>query len=343
MGPPWVNGAARSSADTASEHASATACSAFCYHVSEDVWILTVVMTERELGQVQRQVGFTDLMERPDHATLEQAPERFDVVCMHVPSYILAFLMLHRFMWEFPAQATIAGKFIRGHQRDSFIHGMTHKLVQGDTIRALNHLADHITLASNRADYGRFTAAPRNPAALVRMAVLILATDVGLVYFDFAHQLAESAVPHGSTNAMAHIPGRPVVAAADLPMDLQGADPLLALRHEIDHLEPRPQRVVGILEHGLTDDGEAVTVPSTTLFAFADPVKWLALECVHFLILATRALHAIRPAFLNQELFAGFFGGELIHQFGECEWLGHRVPLGWADYSRDHDMVSSTT
>ena len=61
------------------------------------------------------------------------------------------------------------------------------------------------------------------------MAVLVLATDVGFINFDFAHELPESSVLHRRTNAMAHIPGRAVVPAPDLPVDLQGADSLLAL------------------------------------------------------------------------------------------------------------------
>ena len=70
---------------------------------------------------------------------------------------------------------------------------------------------------------------------------LFLAADIGLIDFYFAHELRKAPILHGRTNAMAHIPGGAVVAAADLPMDLQGADALLALRHQVNHLKPRTQ------------------------------------------------------------------------------------------------------
>ena len=52
--------------------------------LSEDVRILAVIEAERELRKVERQVGFAHVMERPDNATLEQAPKAFDVVRVHV-------------------------------------------------------------------------------------------------------------------------------------------------------------------------------------------------------------------------------------------------------------------
>lgn len=54
--------------------------SAPCYRRSEDVGILAVVKAERKLIQVQGKVFPADIVIGADHATLEQAPERFDVV-----------------------------------------------------------------------------------------------------------------------------------------------------------------------------------------------------------------------------------------------------------------------
>lgn len=70
--PPMAKRVVHSWADTSSEHASAVACSAFCYHIRKDVGILPVIMSIRELCEVQRQVFFADLMEGADHATLSR-------------------------------------------------------------------------------------------------------------------------------------------------------------------------------------------------------------------------------------------------------------------------------
>jgi hypothetical protein len=43
----------------------------------------------RKLRKVQRKIFFADLMERADHASLEQTPEGFDIVGMNVPAHIL--------------------------------------------------------------------------------------------------------------------------------------------------------------------------------------------------------------------------------------------------------------
>ncbi len=49
MKPPSVALSAHSSADTSCWHASAAACSAFCYDIVEYVRILAVIVTVREL------------------------------------------------------------------------------------------------------------------------------------------------------------------------------------------------------------------------------------------------------------------------------------------------------
>jgi hypothetical protein len=72
MRPPLANAIVHSSLRTSSEHASAAACSAFCYDIRKDVWILPVIVSVRELRQIQRQILFADLMKGADHATLHQ-------------------------------------------------------------------------------------------------------------------------------------------------------------------------------------------------------------------------------------------------------------------------------
>ena len=86
IGPPMASGVEHSSLGTSSEHASAAACSAFCYDIREDVWIIPVVMAIRKLRQIKRQIGFADLMECTHHTTLQKAPEAVQVRRMDIPA-----------------------------------------------------------------------------------------------------------------------------------------------------------------------------------------------------------------------------------------------------------------
>ena len=88
MRPPMATGVEHLSLGISSEHASAAACSAFCYHVRKDIRIFTIVMTEGKLRQIQRQIGLADLMERPHHTTLQQAPEAVQIRRMDIPAHV---------------------------------------------------------------------------------------------------------------------------------------------------------------------------------------------------------------------------------------------------------------
>lgn len=322
--PPMASAFADSSLCTSPEQASAGACSAFCYDICEDVWIIPVIVSVRKLRQVQRQVFFAHVVKRAHDATLQQAPKAVQIACMDVATDILTLFMVDRLMRKFTLQSGISHVLISGYQRHAFIHRLPNEAVQRLTIRVFDDLADHVALASDSADDTNFPSGDSGQASpLAPMAVLVLPTDVGFVNFDFAHQFSESSILHRSTNAMAHIPGSLVGPAPDQSLNLQGANPLLALKHQVDDLKPGLERIVRVLENGLADDGEAIPVSSATGLGFADPMKRASLQCVHFLIVAARAFHAIRPALILQVLLAGFFRREAIHGLGKCKFWFH--------------------
>lgn len=316
--PPMASGVEHSSIHTSSEHALPVAYSAVCYHGREDVRILPVVMTEGELCQVQRQIRLADIVIGADHAPLQQAPEAVEVRRVDAPAHILALGVVHGLVRKFTLQSGVSRVFIGRDQGHVFTDGLPNEAAQGYTVRILNDLADHITLASNCADHTDLVAAWASlQALLVPVPVLILTADIGFVYFHFAHKLGKASVLHRGSDPVAHIPGRFIGPAADLALNLQSTDALLALGHEVNDLEPDAKVIVGILKDGLGNDREPIAVPSTAVFALADPMKWLGLQFIDLLVVATRATHAIRPAAFLQEFFAGFFGREPLHQLGE--------------------------
>jgi hypothetical protein len=50
---------------------------------SEDIRILPVIISELELGNIQRHIFPAHFVERADHATLEDRPETFDCLCVN--------------------------------------------------------------------------------------------------------------------------------------------------------------------------------------------------------------------------------------------------------------------
>lgn len=307
--PPMASAFAHSSPRILAEHALQAACSATCYDCVENIRILAVIVAERELRQVQRQVCLAHIVERAHDATLQQAPEAIQVRRVNVAAHILALGMVDRLVRELTVQTGIASVFISGDQRHPLVYRLTHELTQCESVGIFDDLADHISLASNRTDHTDLSAAnARQMRPFVTVAVFILAADVGFINLHFAHKLSKAPIFHRRSDSVAHIPGRPVVAAADLPMDLQGTDALLALGHQVNDLEPDPQGIVGILKDGFGQNGEAVAIPPAAILMFADPMKRAGLQDIHLGILAARAFDPIRPAHLSEKHLAGFFG-----------------------------------
>jgi hypothetical protein len=187
-------------------------------------------------------------------------------------------------------------------------------------VGAFDQFANDIALACDCSDDSHFVRTAGRMSFFVPMAVFVLAPDVGLVYFNFAHELWEIGILHGRPDTMAHIPGRAVVPTSDLSVNLQGANTLLALCHQIDDLEPSTQGVIGVLENGLGDNRETVAIPTAAFLVFADPMEWAVFKLIYLFIVAARAAYSIRPAHRLEETFTRFLSREPLHHFGQ----GHR-------------------
>lgn len=315
--PPMAALAVRSSRHILAEHAVSVACSASRYNRTKHVRVFPVVMPERKLCKVQRQVVLADVMERPDHATLQQAPEAVQVVRVDIPAHIFLLLMIDDLMRILPTQSLIAGVFISSDQRHLRADRLPDKLAHGQAIRVLDDLADHVSFSGNRAHDRDLGTAAFDMAFLVPVAVLILPAQVRFIHFHFAHQLRKALILHRRPDAMAHIPCCPVVPGANRAVDLQGTDALLAGGHQVDDLKPCPKRKVGVLEHGLGDDGEAVAVPTSAGLALAEPMERTSIQRIDLIRLAPWADHTVGPPLLKQVGLTGFFRREVGCQLGQ--------------------------
>lgn len=109
---------------------------------------------------------------------------------------------------------------------------------------------------------------------------------------------------------MAHIEGRLVGTGADDTVNLQCAHSLLGREHQEQYPEPSAERVLGILEYRSRDEREAIGVSAGAFGIPALPLPRQGNLVDRLALVASRALHAIRPAMREQILAAGFFGRE---------------------------------
>ena len=308
------------------EGAASVVASASCYHVEKDVRVLAIVETILKFRKVQWQVVFADVVKGADDSALNQAPERFNIVCVNQATHVFALPMPNRLMRKsLPAiQILIAGVLIGRNQFNLFANGFGYETVQRRHIGTFDHLANEVALAGDRADDGYLVTNAANVPFLVPVAIRILTTDVSFIDFDLSEQLRKTLIEHRGADACAHIPSRPIVATANLPMNLERADSLLALSHQVDDLKPDMKRIVRVLENRLGDDREAIAVATAAVFVLTGPMKGLVFQFIYSLAgSAAWAFYAVRPAQVaKQNLARLLIVAELLHHFGQRDrWL----------------------
>ena len=301
------------------EDASSAASSASSKNFLEDIRIFTVVVAKLKLREIERQVLLANVVVRPDDSAFQKAPKPFNRVCVDLAANVLAFAMRDGIVRESASrQVVIAGVFVGRNQIDVAANRLADEAVKSLSICVLDHLADNVSLSADCSDDGCFAdSATSGVKPFIPVFVLFLAANIGFVNFDFAHQLRESFILHRGADALTHEPSRPVIAATDHPMDLQSADTLLALTHQVDDLEPDCQRVVGILENRLSDDAESITIAPAAILVLADPVEGFGLKQIDRGVLAARTLDAIGPTHIAEQSLTGIFTRKIPLQL--CE------------------------
>jgi hypothetical protein len=285
------------------------------YSFVKDVRVVSVVVAELELGDVQWQIFGADLVKFADHAALENRPEAFNRVCVDCTDDVLALGMIDDAMRVFGVQAAISDTLIGAKQAHLFRNGAAHEALKGSGIDAANHAGDHVSLPANRADDGRFagtnTASSAAPAALIPMPVLRLAADEGFIDLDDAHELAEVLTGETGADAVTHVPSGLVRAETHVAVDLQCADPLLARQHKVDDAEPVAQRLIRVLEDRSDDRREAVVgrwqgARVAQIIPFHRPVRF------YLGAAAARTHDELGPAVLGEVEFARVFVREQL-------------------------------
>jgi hypothetical protein len=300
------------------EAAASVATSASCQNCPEDIGILAVVEAELKLREIEREIFFAYVVKRAHNPALQQRPEVFEIIGMDLAAHVFAFGMINRFVGKVGIQPTIADVLVCSDQIDLVANRLTNKPIERCGSSVFDHLADYVALARDRADHADLAStASAEMLALAPMLVALFPADKSLIDFDLTHQFWKGFILHCCPDAMAHKPRRPIITAADLAMDLKRADAFLGLAHQIDDLEPSPERVVGILEYRLCDDAEAVAVTSAAILVLADPVEGARLQRIDLGALTSRTLHAVRPAHIAEKRLAGIIRRVVALQLSE--------------------------
>jgi hypothetical protein len=197
----------------------------------EHVIIPPVVVPERELVEVER---------------LDKRPEPVDVGGMNLAADVLAGRVVDGLMAPLLPDSIVALVLVGRHQGDAIRDRRACEPFQRLGVGCLDHLTHHVALARDGADHAHLAdrSAPAlaalHPAAdSATVPVLGLAADVGFIDLHDACELLKGFVLHRGADAVAHVPGGPELAHADVPLNLQGAHPFLGLAHDQDHVGAR--------------------------------------------------------------------------------------------------------
>jgi len=285
---------------------------------SKNVLVISIVVTELELGDVKRKILAADFMECSNHPALNERPEALDGLSMNRTDNVLADGVVNSGVIKFPVQIFVASPLIGAKQTDFRGNTLTHKLGKGRGLHVINDAGDHVALTTNSADDDSLTHATSSAAsvaALVLVPVLGLSANESFVHFDNAHEFAEVLVNQSSSDAVAHMPSGAIGTEAKHPVNLQRTNPLLTGEHQMDDAEPVPQGLVRILEDRPGDVREAVAIIGAF---FTLPMPFTGRQIVNSLVAAARADHAIGPAVCDQIRRASILIWESLFPFGYC-------------------------
>src|SRR6202453_967111 len=296
----------------ASPWPSASAC---CYSSTKDVLILPVVVAPSELSHVKRQILGRHVMEAAHDAALQQGPEAINGLGVDQSAHVFALAVTYGLVNVVGRQPEVAAVLVRGDETHLVGNRLADEVPHRVHVGLAQHASHDVALTLNGTNDDLLADAAGSDDLLIPMPVPVLAADVGLINLDNAHQLAEVGINHRSADTHAHVMCGLVAAEPHHPMNLQGANALLAGQDQVDHLEPLTERLVGVLKHGASDNREAVTASLSALRALP---RERAISYRRDLgIDAAWARHTIGPAPITEIRLAGVVIGERRLELGD--------------------------
>ena len=292
---------------------------------TENIRILAMIISERELSDIQRQVFVTHLVERTDDAAFKQRPKTFNRIGVNGTDYILLNFVvcgLARIFFQAPIDLMLVGR----QQADLVGNCLAYESFDIALVDVIENASDDVALALDCADDGclaRTSTAALAVVPLVPVAIVILAADPSLIHFDYAAKLLLR-LNHRSADFVGHIQRGFVGAKAHLALDLQRTNPLFTRSHQVNDLEPLAERFVRVFEDRARKMRKTITLVGRALVAL--PLERHGADREHLHGPTARANNTLRPASLNQIRLAGV----LIREHRLKLAFGHLVNRLWS-------------
>ena len=274
----------------------------------ENVHILPVVVTELELGNIERHIFAAHFVERADYAAFENRPEAFDGLSVDRANDILTTCMVNSHVWIILIERIVARILIGAKQTDPVRHRFADERGESGGIHVRDYARNDVPLATDSADDWRFaragTSGSTAATAFITMSVFRQAADESFINFDNAAELI-NVFHQGDADLVTHGPSCLIRAEAHIALNLQRAHALLAGEHQMNDAIPITKRLVGIFEYRSGDVGEAIASFWSTLIAL--PAPWPVQQFMRVLCATTWAANAIWPAAANEISAARIF------------------------------------
>ena len=165
----------------ASDHASAA-----CYRRT-NVDVLTVVVPELNLRDVERHIFAANLVESADHTALEDAPKAFNRVGVDCANHIFATVVANDPVGIFFAELSITTMIVSGDQTDFVGNRFLNEIFERRRVRSLDHAGDNTATTLDGADYSRLARcwpAGASVVAFITMFVASLSAHISFVHLD---------------------------------------------------------------------------------------------------------------------------------------------------------------
>ena len=263
---------------------------------SEYIRVLTIVIAELELGNIERHVFAAHFMERSNYTAFEDRPEALNGLSMYRTDDILPLGMINGSVREVFIKPPVPGPLIGAKQADFMRDGFANESVKRCGLDVRDHAGHDVSFAANRTNdwcfAGTDTARAASAAAFIPMSIFGQATNESFIDFDDTPEFLD-VLHKGNADFVTHFPCSFVRAKPHVPHNLKRAHTLLAGQHEMDNAIPITERLIGVLENRSSDVGKSIARVWRALVAL--PAPRTVRVFVRVLCAATRATNAIRP------------------------------------------------
>jgi hypothetical protein len=267
---------------------------------SENVRVLAIVISELEFCNIERYVFAADLVERADHASLEDRPKALNRVGVNRTDDIFASGVVDDGVGVVVSKVLVADPLVRAEQANLVRDGFMHKGGEGRGADVGDYTSNHVAFAANSARDGRLARANAASAvtAAAIMPVLGFAADESFIDFYNASKLIELLTRERGPYPVSHVPSGFVRAETHVAINLKGAYSLLASEHQVNDAKPIAERLIRVLKDRASNVREAIAALRSALVAL--PMPRVALQLRGVLSSTARAADTLGPSLTDQ-------------------------------------------